>query len=84
MLESKFITELPEYKSDIKYFGLDSAVERALLGYCDKFYELLKEKELRNTSSVVKLLLCELEHPELRRKEGKLRTALNRAVLEAH
>lgn len=56
MVESKFITELPEHKSDTNYFGLDSTAERALLGYCDKFYELFKETGLGNTSTVVKLL----------------------------
>lgn len=69
MVESKFITELPEHKSDTNYFGLDSTAKRALLGYCDKFYELLKETELGNTSSVVKLLPCGFEHSALRREE---------------
>jgi len=70
VVASKFITELPEHKSDINYFGLDSTAERALLRYCDKFYELLKETELGNTSGVVKLLPCGLEHSALRRKKG--------------
>lgn len=83
MVESKFITELPEHKSDTNYFGLDSAAERALVGFCDKFYELLKETELGNTSSVVKLLPCGLEHTALiREEEKKLTNSENRAVLE--
>lgn len=56
MVESKFITELPEHKSDTNYFGLDSTAERALLEYCDKFYELFKETGLGNTSTVVIVL----------------------------
>lgn len=71
MAESKFITELPGHKSDTNYFGLDSAAERALQGYCDKFYEFLKETELGNTSRVGKLLPCGLEHSALRREEEK-------------
>lgn len=71
MVESKFITELPEHKSDTNYFGLDSTAERALLGYCDKFYELFKETELGNTNTVVKLLSCALEYSALRREEEK-------------
>ena len=69
MVESKFFTELPEHKSDTNYFGLDSAAEGAFLGYCDKFYELLKETELGNTSSVVKLLPRGLEHSALRKRK---------------
>lgn len=55
MVESKFITKLPEHKSDTNYFGLDNTAERALLGYYDKFYGLLKETELGSTSGVMSL-----------------------------
>lgn len=83
MVESKFITELPEHKSDTNYFGLDSTAAGALLGYCDEFYELLKETELGNTGSPVKLLPCRLERSALRSEEGKkLTNSENRAVLE--
>lgn len=68
MVESKFIAELPEHKSDINYFGLNSIAEKALLGYCDKFYELLKETEHGNTSSV-KLWPCGLEHSALGKRK---------------
>lgn len=81
MVGSKFITE---HKSHTQYFGLDSAAERALLGQCDKSYELLKETERGNTSSVVRLLLSKLQHPVLRWKEENLMSSENRAVLESH
>lgn len=82
MVESKFITKLPEHKSDTNYFGLDNTAERALLRYCDKFYELLKETELESTSGVM-LLPGELGHSALRGQEGKNPYhSENRTVLE--
>lgn len=84
VVESKFTTELSEHKSHTQYSGLDSAAERALLGHCDKFYELLKETEHGNTSSVVGLLISKLQHPVLRWKEANLLTSENRAVLETY
>lgn len=73
MVESKFITKLPEHKSDTNYFELDNTAERALPGYCDKFYELLKETELGSAGGVM-LLPGGLGHSALRGKEGKTPT----------
>lgn len=78
---SKFITE---HKSHTQYFGLDSAAGRALLGHCEKFYELLKETEHGNTNSVVRLLLSKLQHPVLTWKEENLMRSENRGVLETY